>query len=80
MWRRKGGAVEENTKPTTTENDDVEAHGNMERPVEQPVEGHSEAPDVEAHGNMERPVERPVEANTEAPDFEAHGFAEKPVE
>jgi predicted carbohydrate-binding protein with CBM5 and CBM33 domain len=59
--RLKGGAVEENKEPTTTENEDVEAHGYTERPVERPVEGNTEAPDVEAHGFVEKPVERPVE-------------------
>ena len=49
--------MEENTKPTTTENDDVEAHGNMERPVERPVEANTEAPDFEAHSFAEKPVE-----------------------
>ena len=55
--------MEENLEPTTTEteNEDVEAHGNTERPVEQPVEANIEAPDIEAHGFVEKPVERPVE-------------------
>ena len=63
--------MEENKEPTTSENEDVEAHGYAERPVgEQPsAEANSEEPDVEAHSFTERPVgEQPsAEANTEKP-------------
>lgn len=50
--------MEENKKPTTSENEDVEAHGYTERPVgEQPsAEANSEEPDVEGHGFVEKPA------------------------
>jgi len=53
--------VEENKEPTTTEDEDVEAHG-LDRPdTERPdVEAQTESPDVEGHAFLERPdVERP---------------------
>jgi hypothetical protein len=53
--------VEENREPTTTENDDVEAHGVVEKPMDRPMEASSEEPDVEGHVFAEKPVERPVE-------------------
>jgi predicted carbohydrate-binding protein with CBM5 and CBM33 domain len=55
--------VEENKEPTTSKEEDVEAHGYVERPVgEQPsVEANTEEPDVEGHGFVEKPVaEKPV--------------------
>jgi hypothetical protein len=61
--RLKGGAVEENKEPTTSKEEDVEAHGYVERPVgEQPsAEANTEEPDVEGHGFVEKPVaEKPV--------------------
>lgn len=66
--------MEENREPTTSsETEDVEAHGVTERPpAERPgAEGYSESPDVEAHGFGERPpAERPP----------AEAFTEKPVD
>jgi hypothetical protein len=61
--------VEEN-KPTTSENEDVEAHGYTERPVgEQPsAEANSEEPDVQGHSFTERPAQEDRE-----------GFSERPV-
>jgi hypothetical protein len=47
---------------TTSDKEDVEAHGLLERPsAEQPsAEASSEDPDFEAHGLMEKPsMERP---------------------
>ena len=60
--RLKGGVVNENKEPTTSKEEDVEAHGYVEKPVaERPsAEANSEAPDVEGHGFVEKPVaERP---------------------
>jgi hypothetical protein len=73
VWRLKGGAVEENKQPTTPENEDVEAHGFVDRPVGErpPMEGHGEEPDVEAHLLTGLPpAERPP----------AEAFTEKPVD
>jgi hypothetical protein len=57
--------VEENKEPTTSsENEEVEGHGFVERPVnERPSqEANSEEPDVEGHGFVEKPVDmRPVD-------------------
>jgi hypothetical protein len=52
--------VEENKEPTTSsENEDVEAHGYLERPVgEQPAaDANAEEADVEAHSFVEKPVD-----------------------
>ena len=54
--------MEENKEPTTS-NEDVEAHGYVERPpAERPsMEANTEELDVEAHGFVEKPVaERPA--------------------
>jgi hypothetical protein len=60
----KGGVVDEQRDPTTSEDEDVEAHRSpVERaPVERPVEelGANSDDDVEAH-LLDRPVEKPVE-------------------
>jgi hypothetical protein len=61
----KGGVVDEQREPTTSEDEDVEAHRSpVERaPVERPVEelgANSEEPEVEGH-LLDRPVEKPVE-------------------
>jgi hypothetical protein len=57
--------VEENKEPTTSsEDEDVEAHGYVDRPVgEQPAaEAATEEADVEAHGFAEKPVDmRPAD-------------------
>jgi hypothetical protein len=57
--------VEENKEPTTSsEDEDVEAHGYLERPVgEQPAaEANTEEADVEAHSFVEKPVDmRPAD-------------------
>ena len=57
--------MEENKEPTTSsEDEDVEAHGYAERPVgEQPAaEANTEEADVEAHGFVEKPVDmRPAD-------------------
>jgi len=53
--------VEEEKTPTTSDAEDVEAHGTLDRPGEADREA-LDAPDVEAHGLEARPVEnRPVE-------------------
>ena len=57
--------MEENKEPTTSKEEDVEAHGYVERPpAERPsMEATSEEPDpdVEGHGFVEKPVaEKPV--------------------
>jgi hypothetical protein len=61
---QKGGVVDENKEPTTSQEEDVEAHGYVDRPVgEQPsVDANAEElDDVEAHGFVDRPVaDRPV--------------------
>jgi hypothetical protein len=61
---QKGGVVNENKEPTTSQEEDVEAHGYVERPVgEQPSmdANTEELDDVEAHGFVDRPVaDRPV--------------------
>lgn len=52
--------MEENKEPTTSsENEDVEAHGYLERPVgEQPAaDANAEEADVEAHSFVEKPVD-----------------------
>ena len=54
--------MEENKEPTTSKEEDVEAHGYVERPAaERPsMEANTEEPDVEGHGFVEKPVaERP---------------------
>ena len=60
----KGGVVDEQRDPTTSEDEDVEAHRSpVERaPVERPVEelDANSDDDVEAH-LLDRPVEKPVE-------------------
>lgn len=56
--------MEEKKQPTTSsENEDVEAHGFVDRPVEAPgQEANTEEPDVEAHGFVDKPVDmRPVD-------------------
>jgi hypothetical protein len=57
--------VEENKEPTTSsEDEDVEAHGYVDRPVgEQPAaEAATEEADVEAHSFAEKPVDmRPAD-------------------
>jgi hypothetical protein len=57
MPATKGGAMEENKEPTTSD-EDVEGHGFVERPVgEQPsMDANTEEPDVEGHGFVEKPV------------------------
>jgi hypothetical protein len=55
--------VEEPKTPTTSEEgeiEDVEAHGNLDRPSQDEREGNLDEPDVEAHGLLDRPsVDRP---------------------
>ena len=57
--------MEENKEPTTsTENEDVEGHGFVDRPVaDQPVaDANTEEPDVEGHSFVEKPVDmRPAD-------------------
>jgi hypothetical protein len=69
----KGGAVEENKEPTTS-NDEVEAHGPLERsPSEQPAEDlqRDDEPDFEGHALLERsPTESPTESPVERAPFE----------
>jgi hypothetical protein len=48
--------VEENTQPTTPENEDVEAHSLASPPRELPPrEANDEGPDVEGHALSARP-------------------------
>jgi hypothetical protein len=59
--------VEEEKTPTTAaEEEDVEAHGSLDRPGQDEREGSLDQPDVEAHGNLD------------APDVEAHGNLDRP--
>lgn len=53
----------ENKEPTTSEeNEDVEAHGYVERPPGEDRDANTEELDVEAHGFVEKPVDmRPVD-------------------
>ena len=63
----------ENKEPTTSENEDVEAHGLTRPDSERPdTEQHSEEPDVEGHAFLERPgSERPdTELLSERPSNE----------
>ncbi len=56
--------MEEQKTPTTSDTEDVEAHGYGERPNERPnEERNADDSDVEAHllKPNEAPVERPVE-------------------
>ncbi|HEU5278613.1 MAG TPA: hypothetical protein VFU26_06895 [Gaiellaceae bacterium] len=51
--------MDEEKTPTTSDSDDVEAHGVTDRPVED-REAASDEPDVEAHGLLDRPgLDRP---------------------
>jgi hypothetical protein len=53
--------VEEKKEPTTS-NEDVEAHGYVDRPTQEDLEASSEEPDVELHGLVDKPVDmRPVD-------------------
>jgi len=59
----KGGVVDEQRDPTTSEDEDFEGHKLSERPTsESPTsERSSEEPDVEGHALTERPTsERPT--------------------
>ncbi|HWJ31368.1 MAG TPA: hypothetical protein VNR59_03420 [Gaiellaceae bacterium] len=49
--------MEENKEPTTTETEEVEGHGYVERPVNEDRDANTEEPDVEAHGFVEKPVD-----------------------
>jgi hypothetical protein len=53
----------ENKEPTTSqENEDVEAHGYVERPPAEDRDANTEELDVEAHGFVEKPVDmRPAD-------------------
>jgi hypothetical protein len=76
--RLKGGVVEDEKTPTTSEAEDVEAHLLRDRPdMERPdMEATSEEPEVEGHLLRDSPVqERPsMDANDEGPDVEGHGL------
>ena len=63
MFRRsKGGAVDEEKTPTTSDTEDVEAHGYTDRPVDDKErDAATDEPDVEGHGFLDRPVDRPVD-------------------
>jgi hypothetical protein len=80
--RLKGGVVEDEKTPTTSEAEDVEAHLLRDRPgQERPdMEASSEEPEVEGHLLRDRPgQERPdMEANDEGPDVEGHTLSERP--
>jgi hypothetical protein len=79
--------VEDEKTPTTSEEEDVEAHllrdrSGSERPD---MDASSEGPEVEGHllSGSERHLlsgsERPdTEANDEGPDVELHGLTERP--
>lgn len=56
--------MEEEKTPTTSDTEDVEGHGVLDRPVEAEREGVLDEPDdVEGHGYVDKPVEaRPTEA------------------
>jgi hypothetical protein len=55
--------MEESKEPTTSqENEDVEAHGYVDRPAQEDLEANTEEKDVEAHGFVDKPVDmRPVD-------------------
>jgi hypothetical protein len=80
--RLKGGVVEDEKTPTTSEAEEVEGHLLRDRPgTERPgTEAQDEGPEVEGHSLRDRPgTERPgTEANDEGPDVELHGLTERP--
>lgn len=54
--------MEESKEPTTADNEDVEAHGLVDRPPAEDREANTEEPEVEGHGLVERPPDmRPVD-------------------
>jgi hypothetical protein len=54
--------VEEEKIPTTSDTEDVEAHGYTDRPTDdKDREAASDEPDVEGHGFTDRPTDRPTD-------------------
>jgi hypothetical protein len=54
--------MDEEKTPTTSDTEDVEAHGATDRPVDDKERtAASDEPDVEGHGLTDRPVDRPVD-------------------
>jgi hypothetical protein len=56
--------VEEPKTPTTTDEEDVEAHGYSDRPTDRPtdeLDAASDEPEVEGHGFTDRPTDRPTD-------------------
>jgi hypothetical protein len=54
--------VEESKEPTTADNEDVEAHGVVDRPPGEDREANTDEPDVEGHALVDRPPDmRPVD-------------------
>ena len=59
--------MEEEKTPTTSDTEDVEAHGVTDRPIEDEREGVLDEPDVEAHGYTDRPIETEREGVLDRP-------------
>ena len=54
--------MEESKEPTTADNEDVKAHGVVDRPPGEDREANTEEADVEAHGVVDKPVDmRPAD-------------------
>jgi hypothetical protein len=66
----KGGVVEEQPTPTTSDTEDVEAHGVVDRPLEEDRDAATESPDVEGHSFVERPPHEDRDASVERPPHE----------
>jgi hypothetical protein len=74
--------VEDEKTPTTSEEEDVDAHLLRDKPgYEKPSFDAASEGDVEAHLLRDKPgYEKPsFDATSEEPEVEGHGWAEKPA-